>query len=311
MTNKYKHIFGPVASRRLGRSLGIDLIPFKTCTLDCVYCECGRTTVKTLERKDYFPPEEVLGELKNWKDRGGEADIVTLAGSGEPTLYKSLKTIIEGAKEITGLPVCLITNATLFYIPEVREAALISDVVMPSLDAADEKTFKRLNRPAPDLPFADYLDGLKAFCEAYRGKGRVDLEIFLVPGINDNEDQVTALSLLSRSLKVNCVQLNTAVRPPAEKDVNPIPKEEMEKWSRYFIPKAEVIASYHSAPLKEKREVNEEELLETLSHRIMSLEDLVEAKGYPESETEALLKTLLQKGSIHSRTQDGKEFFYV
>ena len=311
MTSKYKHIFGPVASRRLGRSLGIDLIPFKTCSLDCVYCECGRTTAKTIERKDYFPVEEVLGELKDWKDKGGEADIVTLAGSGEPTLYKSLTEIIKGAKEITKLPLCLITNATLFYLKEVREAALLADVVMPSLDAADEKTFKKLNRPAPDLPFADYLDGLKTFCEEYRGKGRVDLEIFLVPGINDNEDQMTALSLLSRSLKVNCVQLNTAVRPPAEKDVLPIPREEMEKWARYFIPKAEVIASYHSAPLKEERAVSEEELMETLSHRVMSLEDLIEAKGYPKEKTEALIKELLEKGQIRSRTQDGKEFFYV
>ncbi|MBP5627211.1 radical SAM protein [bacterium] len=311
MTSKYKHIFGPVASRRLGRSLGIDLIPFKTCTLDCVYCECGRTTAKTIERKDYFPVEEVLGELKDWKDKGGEADIVTLAGSGEPTLCKSLTEIIKGAKEITGLPLCLITNATLFYLKEVREAALLADVVMPSLDAADEKTFKKLNRPANGLPFADYLDGLKTFCEEYRGKGRVDLEIFLVPGINDNEDQMTALSLLSRSLKVNCVQLNTAVRPPAEKDVLPIPREDMEKWARYFIPKAEVIASYHSAPLKEERAVSEEELMETLSHRVMSLEDLIEAKGYPKEKTEALIKELLEKGQIRSRTQDGKEFFYV
>lgn len=311
MTSKYKHIFGPVASRRLGRSLGIDLIPFKTCSLDCVYCECGRTTVKTIERKDYFPVEEVLGELKDWKDKGGEADIVTLAGSGEPTLYKSLTEIIKGAKEITGLPLCLITNATLFYLEEVREAALLADVVMPSLDAADEKTFKKLNRPAPDLPFADYLDGLKTFCEEYRGKGRVDLEVFLVPGINDNEDQMTALSLLSRSLKVNCVQLNTAVRPPAEKEVLPIPREDMEKWARYFIPKAEVIASYHSAPLKEERAVSEEELMETLSHRVMSLEDLIEAKGYPKEMTESLIKDLLKKGQIRSRTQDGKEFFYV
>ena len=311
MTSKYKHIFGPVASRRLGRSLGIDLIPFKTCTLDCVYCECGRTTAKTIERKDYFPVEEVLGELKDWKDKGGEADIVTLAGSGEPTLCKSLTEIIKGAKEITGLPLCLITNATLFYLKEVREAALLADVVMPSLDAADEKTFKKLNRPANGLPFADYLDGLKTFCEEYRGKGRVDLEIFLVPGINDNEDQMTALSLLSRSLKVNCVQLNTAVRPPAEKDVLPIPREDMEKWARYFIPKAEVIASYHSAPLKEERAVSEEELMETLSHRVMSLEDLIEAKGCPKEKTEALIKELLEKGQIRSRTQDGKEFFYV
>ena len=311
MTSKYKHIFGPVASRRLGRSLGIDLIPFKTCSLDCVYCECGRTTVKTIERKDYFLVEEVLGELKDWKDKGGEADIVTLAGSGEPTLYKSLTEIIKGAKEITKLPLCLITNGTLFYLEEVREAALLADVVMPSLDAADEATFKKINRPVAGLSFAEYLEGLQLFCEEYRGKGRVDLEIFLVPGINDNEAQVQALSLLSRSLRVNAVQLNTAVRPPADKDVRPIPREEMEKWARYFIPKAEVIASYHSAPLKEAKAVSEEEILETLSHRTMSLEDLVEAKGYKLEDTEAILKRLLEKGLIYSRTQDGKDFFYV
>ena len=311
MTSKYKHIFGPVASRRLGRSLGIDLIPFKTCSLDCVYCECGRTTVKTIERKDYFLVEEVLGELKDWKDKGGEADIVTLAGSGEPTLYKSLTEIIKGAKEITKLPLCLITNGTLFYLEEVREAALLADVVMPSLDAADEATFKKINRPVAGLSFAEYLEGLQLFCEEYRGKGRVDLEIFLVPGINDNEDQIQALSLLSRSLHVNAVQLNTAVRPPADKDVRPIPREEMEKWARYFIPKAEVIASYHSAPLKEAKAVSEEEILETLSHRTMSLEDLVEAKGYKLEDTEAILKRLLEKGLIYSRTQDGKDFFYV
>ena len=308
---KYKHIFGPVASRRLGRSLGIDLIPFKTCTLDCVYCECGRTTNLTKERRDFFSPKEVLAELKDWKEKGNEADIVTLAGSGEPLLALSLEEIIKGIKEITGLPCCLITNATLFSDPAARKAALLADVVMPSLDAADEATFKKINRPVAGLSFAEYLEGLQLFCEEYRGKGRVDLEIFLVPGINDNEAQIQALSLLSRSLHVNAVQLNTAVRPPADKDVRPIPREEMEKWARYFIPKAEVIASYHSAPLKEAKAVSEEEILETLSHRVMSLEDLVEAKGYKKAETEAILRRLLEKGLIYSRTQDGKDFFYV
>lgn len=308
---KYKHIFGPVASRRLGRSLGVDLLPFKTCTLDCVYCECGRTTTLTKERRDFFSPEEVLAELKDWKEKGNEADIVTLAGSGEPLLALSLEKIIRGIKETTGLPCCLITNATLFSDPAARKAALLADVVMPSLDAADKATFKKINRPVNGLSFAEYLEGLQLFCEEYRGKGRVDLEIFLVPGINDNEAQVQALSLLSRSLRVNAVQLNTAVRPPADKDVRPIPREEMEKWARYFIPKAEVIASYHSAPLKEAKAVSEEEILETLSHRVMSLEDLVEAKGYEKAETEAILKRLLEKGLIYSRVQDGKDFFYV
>ena len=310
MAASYKHIFGPVASRRLGRSLGIDLLPFKTCTLDCVYCECGRTTELTKQRRDFFPPEEVLSELKDWKEAGNEADIVTLAGSGEPLLALSLEKIIKGIKEITGLPCCLITNGTLFMDPSARRAAMNADIVMPNLDAADEATFKKINRPVEDLSFAEYLEGLQLFCQEYRGKGKIYLEIFLVPGINDNEDQIKALSLLSRSLHVDSVQLNTAVRPPADKDVMPIPREEMEKWARYFIPKAEVIASYHSAPLKETKNVNEEELLEALRHRIMSLEDLVEAKGYPLKETEALLKILLKKGLIRSRTQDGKDFYY-
>lgn len=311
MAASYKHIFGPVASRRLGRSLGIDLLPFKTCTLDCVYCECGRTTELTKRRRDFFSPEEVLAELKDWKEAGNEADIVTLAGSGEPLLALSLEKIIKGIKEITGLPCCLITNGTLFMDPSARRAAMNADIVMPSLDAADEDTFKKINRPVEDLSFAEYLEGLELFCREYRGKGKINLEIFLVPGINDNEDQIKALSLLSRSLHADSVQLNTAVRPPADKDVMPIPREEMEKWARYFIPKAEVIASYHSAPLKESKAVSEEALLEALSHRIMSLEDLVEAKGYPRKETEALLRTLLEKGLIRSRAQDGKDFYYV
>lgn len=311
MAASYKHIFGPVASRRLGRSLGIDLLPFKTCTLDCVYCECGRTTDLTKQRRDFFSPEEVLTELKDWKEAGNEADIVTLAGSGEPLLALSLEKIIKGIKEITNLPCCLITNGTLFTDPSARKAAMLADIVMPSLDAADEATFKAVNRPVEGLSFAEYLEGLEIFCREYKGHGKIYLEIFLVPGVNDNEDQIKALSLLSRSLHVDSVQLNTAVRPPADKDVRPIPREEMEEWARYFIPRAEVIASYHGSPLKERRAVSEEELLETLSHRVMSLEDLVEAKGYPLPETEALLKKLLEKSLIRRRTQDGKDFYYV
>lgn len=311
MAASYKHIFGPVASRRLGRSLGIDLLPFKTCTLDCVYCECGRTTDLTKQRRDFFSPEEVLTELKDWKEAGNEADIVTLAGSGEPLLALSLEKIIKGIKEITNLPCCLITNGTLFTDPSARKAAMLADIVMPSLDAADEATFKAVNRPVEGLSFAEYLEGLELFCREYKGHGKIYLEIFLVSGVNDNEDQIKALSLLSRSLHVDSVQLNTAVRPPADKDVRPIPREEMEEWARYFIPRAEVIASYHGSPLKERRAVSEEELLETLSHRVMSLEDLVEAKGYPLPETKALLKKLLEKSLIRRRTQDGKDFYYV
>lgn len=307
----YKHLFGPVASRRLGRSLGIDLLPFKTCTLDCVYCECGRTTDLTCARRDFFDPQEVLDELRRWKAEGGEADIVTLAGSGEPLLAQSVGLVISEARRITGLPVCLITNATLFSDPECRQAALKADVVVPSLDAADERTFKRINRPAPDLSFAAYLEGLLEFSKAYRGRGKLNLEIFLVPGINDNEEQIRALSLLALSLHPTVVQLNTAVRPPADADVRPIPREEMERWATYFMPTAQVIASYAGQAAGKERHLTREEVLAAIRHRVCSLEDIVKGQGLPEAEAREIVAGLLKEGLVRVRRQDGQDFYYV
>ena len=312
---KFSHLFGPVLSRRLGRSLGVDLLPFKTCSLDCVYCECGRTTNLTTERQDFFAPEEILEELRAWKEEGGEADFVTLAGSGEPLLAKSLKKIIAGAKEITKLPVCLITNATLFSEADCREAALLADVVMPSLDAADEATFKKINRPASKLDFAAYLDGLKIFCDAYKGKGKLNLEIFLVPGINDNEEQIKALALIALSLHASEVQLNTAVRPPADADVTPLSREEMEKWATYFIPHATVIASYSQASKKEtegkRREISRDAVLTAIGHRTVCLDDLVKGQGFKKEEAEKVLEELVKAGLIKKVLRDGLFFYHV
>jgi len=127
--NRYRHLFGPVPSRRLGRSLGVDLTPFKTCTLDCIFCQLGHTTNKTLDRKEYVPVVAVEAELETWIKEGGKADYITLSGSGEPTLHTRFGEVLQFVRDQTAIPTALLSNGTLFWLPEVREAARHADIV--------------------------------------------------------------------------------------------------------------------------------------------------------------------------------------
>src|SRR4030042_1747383 len=133
-TKQYRHLYGPVPSRRLGRSLGIDLVPHKICTYDCIYCQIGKTTEKTLQRKEYVPVQEILEEVEAFlKEEHPPIDYLSLGGSGEPTLHSKIRSIIEGIQTLTVLPVAVITNGSLFYEREAREDLLRADVVLPSL----------------------------------------------------------------------------------------------------------------------------------------------------------------------------------
>jgi len=147
MKKKEKYIFGPVASRRLGLSLGVDIVPAKVCSLDCIYCQVGRTTKKTVKRREYVPIRKVLAELKARLDKGLRADYITISGSGEPTLNSKIGVLIDRIKKITDIPVAIMTNGTLLYMADVRRDCRKADVVLPSLDAADEETFEKINRP--------------------------------------------------------------------------------------------------------------------------------------------------------------------
>ena len=163
MGQQYKYLYGPVPSRRLGRSLGIDIVPPKICTLDCVYCQIGRTTQKTLERAEYVPVDEVAGEVKLRLAEGLEADFLTIGGSGEPTLNSRLGRLIDQIKGLTDIPVAVLTNGSLLYEEEVRQACAKADVVLPSLDAPDSETFEKVNRPQEGLGFDRFLGGLCEF----------------------------------------------------------------------------------------------------------------------------------------------------
>jgi wyosine [tRNA(Phe)-imidazoG37] synthetase (radical SAM superfamily) len=210
------YIYGPVPSRRLGQSLGVDPIPFKTCNYNCVYCQLGRTTPLTNERKEYVPCDEILAELRRAiaELEPTDVDYITIVGEGEPLLYSQLGRLIREAKEMTNLPLAVITNGSLMSLPEVREDLADADVVIPSLDAADQETFRRINRPWPKLKIADIIDGMAAFREESRAE--LWIEVMLIQNLNDTEEALHRLAWAVRRIGPDEVHLNLPVRPPAE-----------------------------------------------------------------------------------------------
>jgi len=220
-----KHVFGPVPSRRLGQSLGIDPIPFKTCNWNCVYCQLGRTTPVTDIRLNYFPPGEIVDEVRVALDahRPGEIDWVTFVGSGEPTLHRSLGWMVRQVKGMSSIPVAVITNGSLLSQPDVREELLAADAVLPTLDAGNEKLYRAINRPHPSFTFNSLVEGLVTFRAAYAG--RLWLEVMLVQGLNDTEPALQELAAILQRIHPDEVHLNLPIRPPAEPWVKP-PNEE-------------------------------------------------------------------------------------
>ncbi len=209
------HVFGPVPSRRLGRSLGIDPIPFKTCNFNCVYCQLGRTTAMRGERRDFFPPEEILADVEAALAKHvREIDWLTVTGEGEPTLCRSLGHILREIRKMTDLPIAVITNGGLLHQEDVRADLAESDLVMPSLDAADPETFGRIDRPHGRLEIEAIIEGIAQFRREF--SGRVWLEIMLVRGVNDGDESLRALRAAIDRIEPDRVWLNTPVRPPAE-----------------------------------------------------------------------------------------------
>ena len=220
-----KYVYGPVPSRRLGQSLGIDTIPLKTCNWNCVYCQLGRTVPLTNERREYFPREEILCEVQEalTSHKPGEIDWVTFVGSGEPTLHANIGWLIRQVKKITDLPVAVITNGTLLYLPDMREELLPADAVLPSLDAGTAKLYRQINRPHPEITFERLLEGLTAFRRGYKGK--LWIEVMLVQDVNDTEEALKAIAVALDQIKPEEVHINLPTRPPVEIWVKP-PDEE-------------------------------------------------------------------------------------
>lgn len=224
-----KYVFGPVPSRRLGRSLGVNLTPLKTCTYNCVYCQLGRTTKLTDVRQDFFPPDNVLEEIKNAYRihvKPQEIDYLTFVGEGEPTLCKSLGWLIGKIKQIWDIPVAVDTNGSLLYLEEVRQELQLTDVVMPSLDAGTEETFRKMNRSINTVKLETIIAGLEQFRNEYNGQ--IWLEVMMVKGVNDSKGELKAIKSQIDRIAPNKIHINIPIRPPAESWVEPPTKRSIE-----------------------------------------------------------------------------------
>jgi wyosine [tRNA(Phe)-imidazoG37] synthetase (radical SAM superfamily) len=302
---KRNYIFGPVPSRRLGRSLGVDLVPFKTCSYDCVYCQLGRTTNKTTERKEWVPLKDVIDQLK--EHLLSKPDYITLSGSGEPTLFSRLEELIFKIKEITDVPVAVLTNGSLLWLPEVRDALKKADMVVPSLDAGSNHVFQYVNRPHPDITFSKMLQGFVDFRKVYRGQ--YWLEVFLLAGVTTPETEINKLKTCIADIQPDLVQVNTVTRPPAESFAEPVPKKQLEEITAQLYEKAEVIADYRDVHKEKDFTARREDILTLLQRRPCSIEDIAAGLGLHRNEVVKYIEELSAEGKIEAKPQNQQLYY--
>jgi wyosine [tRNA(Phe)-imidazoG37] synthetase (radical SAM superfamily) len=308
MTGKKKRYFyGPVPSRRLGLSYGVDIVPFKICTLNCIYCQLGKSTNVTVERKNYGPIEPILAELKEIVKTGQRSDFITVAGSGEPTLNSQLGKLIEGIKNLTDIPVAILTNGTLFYKEDVRNDCAKADVVMPSLDAGDAKTFEKVNRPHRDINIENLIFGLSTFRKEYAGQ--IWLEVFLVEGFNTESEQISKIRNAIEQIRPDKVHLNTAVRPTAEPDLKRLDTGKLRSIASQLGPQCEIIADFPIRYHSNLPEKTSDDVLSILKRRPCSLDDISSGLGINHNEALKYIKILQDRGLILCEQKEGVLFF--
>lgn len=299
------YIFGPVPSRRLGRSLGVDVVPLKTCTYDCVYCQLGRTTCKTAERREWVPLEAVLAELKTRLSSG--PDYITFSGSGEPTLFSRLGELIERIKALTDIPVAVLTNGSLLWQAEVRSQLMNADLVIPSLDASDQATFRMVNRPHADISFDVMLGGLVDFRREY--PGRYWLEVFLLADHASDEAELTRLIRCVGLICPDRVQLNTVSRPPAESNAAAVPRERLAELAARFTPPAEVIVASQGAAEQAEFSAGRAEVLNMLRRRPCSIDDIADGLGLHRNEVIKCVEELTAQKLVVQSSVGGRLYY--
>ncbi len=311
MTHKRKIIFGPVVSRRLGISLGVDLLPSKICTLNCVYCEVGRTTTLTLERQEFYPLEDVLAELDAVLGLNPKLDVVTFAGSGEPMLYSRFGEIIRYLKKYyPQYKTCLLTNGTLFYDPEVRAQAMEVDIVVPSVDAATEYAFRKINRNLPQNTLPQIFEGLEIFSREYRGD--LQLEVFIVPGINDCDEEIYPIVEVAKRLNPSAVQLNSLDRPGTEKWTETATPSSLAYIASCFAPlRVDIVSKFKGKMTPYQLAELPELIVQTVERRPCTLQDFVDITGNSSEDVQAVITNLEQQGRLLSKMEKRGRFYFL
>jgi wyosine [tRNA(Phe)-imidazoG37] synthetase (radical SAM superfamily) len=303
-----KYTYGPVPSRRLGLSLGVDLVPKKICTYDCIYCQIGRPTLQTMERKEYVPASSILRDVKQdlrqWAEK---LDYIAISGSGEPTLNTAIEKVIQGIKKLTTTPVAVITNSSLLHLEEVRQDLLPADVIMPSLDAVTPSVFQTINRPFASLEIKQIIQGLATFRKGY--KGQIWLEILLCRGINDSQEEIGRLREAIRIIQPDKVQLNTVVRPGVEDYAAALAPGRMEEIKNALDADAEIIAEFEGDRHRVPQEAVEEQVIRIIRRRPETPEDLAKALGIPDLEIAKILDKLAKEGKVTYRVFNQRVYY--
>lgn len=301
-------LFGPISSRRLGLSLGIDLLPPKICTFNCIYCEIGKTTRCTTRRKEYVPTHEVLKEAENYlRSEAAKVDFVTVTASGEPTLHSQIGEIISRLKDLSPKPVAVITNSSLLHLPEVRQSLLRADVILPSLDAVSADTFHRINRPHRSIRIENMISGLRDLRQQYRGQ--IWLEILFVSGINDSPQEIEEMGKVLPTLQANRIQLNTVDRPPAEDYALPLSSIQLDTIRSHFGKQAEVIVDFKRRIQQGFRPIVESEILAMIARRPCTEEDISGLLNMPQDQISTAMQSLVKKRMAQRKVFNRRAFY--
>lgn len=270
----YKYLFGPVPSRRLGKSLGIDIVAPKTCNMNCVFCECGVTQKLSTERKSYIDIEEAKREIKEVL-KTVKPDCITFSGKGEPTLNKDIGEIIDWIKDNTDVKVVVITNSGLLHDKQLRSELLRADIIIPTLNSVNEITVKKINRPHKDISMDMLKSGIKSLGEEFSGE--IYIETFIIEGINDSYEELEGLYQFLKDVKYTKLQLNRLDRPGTESWVQPARYERLGEIQKFLknrgLHDVEVLGKFQIEP-GEKIEANEELVANMEKRRPYSEEEL-------------------------------------
>jgi len=316
----YRTIYGPVPSRRLGISLGVDIIPYKICSFNCIYCECGKNTQLTVERKDFIPVEVVIEEINDYLSKNPYPDFITVSGSGEPTLHLKLGELLKKLKKLhPDVKIAVLTNSSLIHLKEVREELYFADVILPSLDAALERSFKLINRPHSSIKLEDIIKGLIELGKEIKSVSidrQIWLEIFIVEGINTDDENISALKKACIDINPDRIQLNTLDRPGAESWVKPASKSTLEMIKQKLdLPNVEIISKFkHRDEIKHYRVDVESAILELVERRPSTLFDISEILGIPVEEARKYMEILEHEKRIYPKIvygENGNSIFYL
>jgi wyosine [tRNA(Phe)-imidazoG37] synthetase (radical SAM superfamily) len=305
-------VYGPVPSRRLGVSLGVDIVQFKTCSYDCIYCQLGRSTIHTVQRRSFVSVDSVMNQIKEVVDQNSDIDYISFSGSGEPTLNVDIGEMIHRIKNFTQIPVAVLTNGSLLWQKEVREDLSQADLVVPSIDAVSEEVFRKINCPIEGLGVKKVLDGIKQFCNEFEGK--IWVEIMLVKGINDSEEEIRRISQFSGDLKADKIQLNTVIRPPADSRAKPVDKQRLSEIKALFDPDStvEIVAEFDRKTSRAYHEDLEKAIFELLKRRPARKDEMAAALGVHPNVIVKYLHVLEGRKKIRTlRTEGEAEAYWV